>query len=71
MTADTRPKGKKFLGVMFECCHVYARLYRNTRGDAYEGRCPRCSRRVRVRIDPEGTDQRFFTAYPRRLPRRF
>jgi len=67
MTATGRPKERKFLGIMFECCHVYGRIYRDAGGRAYEGRCPGCGRRVRVRIDPRGTQQRFFVAHPRRL----
>ncbi len=59
------PRDRKFLGIMYECCHAYGRAYRNPEGDAYEGRCPRCGRAVRVRIDPRGTRQRFFVAYPR------
>ena len=55
--------GKKFIGVHFECCHVYQRVYVNDRGDAYEGRCPMCGRKVRALIDPsKGIDARFFTA---------
>ena len=57
--------GRKFLGIYFECCRLYARIYRNCEGTAYEGRCPRCGRSVRVSIGAGGTPRRFFAARPR------
>ena len=52
-----------YVGIHFACCAVYARIYRNRERTAYEGHCPRCSRRIRLAIGPDGTDCRFFTAY--------
>lgn len=52
----------RFIGVKFECCSIYSRVYKNRAGDAYEGRCPRCMKRVSVGIGPEGGNNRFFTA---------
>ena len=58
---NTNNTGKRqFLGIWFECCHVYGRIYKNNDGTAYSGRCPRCLRSVRVRVVGEGTNQRFF-----------
>ena len=53
---------RKFLGVVFECCRVYARVYINRELTAYQGGCPRCGKRVEVKIGPGGTQTRFFTA---------
>lgn len=53
---------RPYIGVYFECCGVYTRIYRQPRKRLYRGRCPRCLRMVRVRVGPEGTDTRIFRA---------
>lgn len=55
---------RRFLGIRFACCDVYARVYLNRGATAYEGHCPKCSRPVRFRIGPGGFDGRFFTVMP-------
>jgi hypothetical protein len=60
--AGVEPGGRRFVGVNFVCCDVYTRVYINRDETAYEGNCPRCAKRVRLRIGPEGTNARFFKA---------
>jgi hypothetical protein len=54
--------GRRFVGVHFVCCDVYTRVYVNREETAYEGKCPKCAKRVRLQIGPVGTAARFFTA---------
>ena len=53
---------KKFLGIMFECCNIYQRIYLNKEGNAYEGHCPRCFAEVKALIGADGSASRFFRA---------
>ena len=51
---------RQFVGVMFECCDAYGRLYPNRQRSAFVGRCPRCYRMVTVPVSDDGADTRFF-----------
>ena len=57
-------QNRKFIGINFTCCRVYARIYFNARLNAYIGRCPKCLREARVMVDKEKatTNSRFFKA---------
>lgn len=55
-------RGRPWVGIRFDCCDVYTRIYRNREGTAYRGTCPRCSRQVTLSVGPGGTDSRFFIA---------
>lgn len=52
---------KRHVGVKFDCCHVYTRVYTNKEGTAYEGRCPKCLRTIRVKIHKDGVNCKFFS----------
>jgi len=54
---------RKFIGVKFNCCSVYVRVYINKDGTGYEGRCPKCFRPVKFKIGGDGVSHRFFDAY--------
>jgi PHP family Zn ribbon phosphoesterase len=49
------------LGIKFNCCSVYNRIYINRAGTHYEGACPKCGRKIKIGIDPgRGVSSRFF-----------
>ena len=54
---------RKYLGILFECCNVYTRIYKNKAGTHYVGYCPKCLKKVRLKIGKGGTEQRFFRAH--------
>lgn len=60
---EETPKKNNYLGIMFNCCHIYSRIYKNKEGTAYVGRCPKCMKSVNVPIGNGGTSARFFNAY--------
>ncbi len=53
---------RRWIGILFECCGVYARVYRRPEERKYDGRCPQCGRRVIVRVGPDGVSGRLFRA---------
>jgi len=67
-TYDTLPpektpgRNRPYIGILFECCGVYVRVYRRPDQTYYLGRCPNCLRSVRVRVAPDGINARLFRA---------
>mgnify|MGYP006293843591 CR=1 FL=1 len=61
-TAGAR-SNRPWISMLWRCCGVYSRIYRNRKGAAYEGYCPKCARPVRVKIGPGGTSARLFEAH--------
>jgi len=57
---DRPNEGRPFIGVQFECCNVYVRVYRRRDGTHYQARCPRCGKSVRFEVAEGGTGSRFF-----------
>ena len=58
----TLAEPRKFLGIHYQCCNVYARAYIDKEGKKYVGSCPRCRKRVEVKVGKGGTNARFFNA---------
>ena len=59
---DAPRRERKWLGVLFECCGMYARIYQTRDGTAYARHCPKCNAALRVGIGEGGTSQRIFRA---------
>jgi len=53
---QTRP----YVGVTWDCCHVYSRIYLNRKETAYVGWCPKCGKRIQMDLSPTGSKSRFF-----------
>lgn len=62
-TDDPTAGGRRpYVCIFFECCNVYARVYRQPDDRHYRGRCPKCLATVTLRVGPDGVPARFFRA---------
>ncbi|MEM9084184.1 MAG: hypothetical protein AAGB34_11355 [Planctomycetota bacterium] len=59
-SSSTGQSPKGWLGMTWNCCSVYSRIYKNRAGTAYQGRCPKCGTPISIPIGPGGTNDRFF-----------
>ncbi|HPF41473.1 MAG TPA: hypothetical protein PK093_22790 [Phycisphaerae bacterium] len=53
-----------WVGVYYECCAAYARVYRRPDDLRYQGRCPECGASVSIRVGPNGIAARMLIATP-------
>lgn len=58
---NARSKGRPFLGITFECCRVYCRVYLTADKKAFAGSCPKCGAPIRIRTAPGGSTSRFWS----------
>ncbi len=63
MKTSDRPSPRPFISILFDCCRVYQRIYLNAARTAFTGWCPKCARKIEVRVDPSADDCRFFVAH--------
>ncbi len=61
-SCDEASAGRPYIGILFDCCGVYARVYRQPDEMMYHGHCPKCLRKVRVRVGKDGVATRIFRA---------
>ena len=55
-------KKRSHISVLFACCNVYNRIYINKAKTAYVGWCPKCCRKMTVKISKSGKNSRLFIA---------
>ena len=53
-----------WLGIYYECCLAYSRVYRRRNELSYRGRCPKCGARVSIRVGPQGIAAKMLVATP-------
>lgn len=61
--ATAHPPARPFLSVLFACCGVYQRIYRESDELIYRGACPRCGKHVKFAVRPDGTTARCFRVF--------
>lgn len=55
---------RPWIGIHFECCGTYRRVYRSPEDREYIGHCPKCARKVTLKVGPDGVASRVFIARP-------
>jgi len=57
---EDKPQGRPYIGVQFECCNVYTRVYRPEHRNFYLARCPKCGKSVRFEVSEGGSQSRIW-----------
>lgn len=55
---------RPWIGIHFECCNVYVRVYRKPGEQQYVGLCPMCGNKATLQVGPGGVNARTFRASP-------
>lgn len=58
--SEEKPGKRPFLGITFECCRVYWRIYLTKDRKRFAGHCPRCGTPVSVPVGPGGSKDQFY-----------
>jgi len=58
---NAKGRSRSFVGITFECCSVYRRVYLTADKSAFAGACPKCGKPTRIRIGHGGSKSRFWT----------
>ncbi|MCP4640417.1 MAG: hypothetical protein GY851_08295 [bacterium] len=53
---------RPYIGMLFQCCHVYTRIYLSRDGTQFAGNCPKCGTRAVVKAGTGGSKSRFWSA---------
>jgi len=62
-TCSSKAPFREHIGVLFKCCRVYSRVYLNAKKTAFVGWCPKCAKKVELKVSPTGTDSHFFEVF--------
>jgi len=62
MSGKANNRKREFIGVIFQCCRVYSRIYLDKKKKMFAGHCPRCGAKLNILISDSGSESRFFVA---------
>jgi len=54
--------GRSYIGVHYECCQVYSRVYLKQEQKKQISHCPKCGNAFHIKFSENGTDSPFWLA---------